>query len=301
MRAFSTPGCLLISAALALNGCALAPVQATVDQNIRLWPGAAPGTEDWTGPEEYKEQSGPYGTIHIKSNVTVPSMTVVRPGKANGTAMLVLPGGAFGVLAWDVEGTEIARWLADRGITAFILKYRVTGLKLAPDQQMPTTVAEWLALLEPRRKIAVADAMQAVRLLRANAAEYRIDASRIGMMGFSAGAATTIGAVLEGDVGSRPNFAVPIYGMPMIEPKPPTDAPPLFLVHAQDDAAVPAERSTQMFEAWTKGKRPAELHIYAKGGHGFGMRKQELPLDHWPDAFEAWLNALGLLAPAPGS
>ena len=270
--------------------------QSPKEEVVRLYPGQAPGTEDWTGDEVHRtDPKGVGGEVHIVTNVTVPSFTVVRPmpGKANGTGMLVLPGGGFGVLAWDIEGTEVARWLADRGITAFILKYRVGAPKLAPDAKPISDIASILRLMEPRRKFAVADASQAIRLIRKDAARYRVRPDRIGMIGFSAGAITTMGVILEGDAAVRPNLAAAIYGLMMVEnPKVPADAPPVFVAAAQDDWI--GVRGTEIFDLWTKAKRPAEIHIYQKGGHGFGIRPK-LPASHWAKDFEIWLGSQGFL------
>jgi len=271
------------------------------DEVVRVWTGDAPGAAPLSAAETSRRQRSGENDITVVQNVSVPTLTVVRPapGTANGTAMVVLPGGAFMALAWDLEGTEVARWLAERGITAFVLKYRVSELQLPPGAATPD-FAELIRLVQPKRKRAVADAGQAVALIRRGAVKYGIDPDRIGMIGFSAGAVTTLGLVFEGAPEQRPNFAAPIYGMPMIpEPVVPAKAPPMFLVHAQDDTTVPPEGSTQVFDLWTKAQRPAELHVYAVGGHGFGMRPKGRPVDHWPAAFEAWLLAQGYLQRKP--
>lgn len=264
---------------------------------IQLWRGAAPGTEDWDGEEVASEVAVPAGKIQIKTNVTIPTITVFRPetGTSNGTAMIVLPGGAFGALAWDLEGTEIAHWLVSRGITAFLLKYRVRPYQLAPGEEVPSDYEGLVKALTPAWRIAMADGMQAVRVVRANADEYGIDPKRVGMIGFSAGAATTMGVVLNSDDDARPDFAAPIYGMLMEDSPVPADAPPLFIAASQEDETVPTARSAQIFSRWTEAGRSAELHVYTKGEHGFGMRPKGLPVDHWPAAFEAWLGSLGLL------
>lgn len=264
---------------------------------VRLWE-KTPAGASWTGPEQALETTAPTGSkIKVKSNVTEPTMTVVRPapGKANGTAMIVAPGGAFMALAWDLEGEEVARWLADRGITAFILKYRVGTPPRNPSDPLPTGVEELLKLIEPNRRIAIADAGQAIRLVRGNAGKYGIAADRIGMIGFSAGAMTTLGVALEAPAEARPNFIVPVYGMMHAGDHVPSDAPPAFIVTAADDATIPPSASISIFENWTAAKRPAELHIYERGQHGFGMRPQGLPVDAWPAGLEKWLKARGLL------
>ena len=268
------------------------------EEEIRLWTGAAPGTGHWTGEEVTRDHEVPAGKIIIKTNVAVPTLTLFRPApdQANGTAMLVLPGGGFGALAWDLEGTEIARWLVDRGITAFVLKYRVGPSPLPPGEEPPKDFEARVRMLEPAWRIAVADANQAVRLLRERADDYGIDPERIGMIGFSAGAATTLGAVFNPDKAVRPDFAVSMYGLLMNDAPVPADAPPLFIAATQADATVPAVGSTHLFDLWSEAGRPAELHIYIKGEHGFGMRPKGLPVDHWPAAFEAWLDSLGMLS-----
>lgn len=268
---------------------------------IQVWSDAAPGAEAWSGPETSEESPNPLGTIILKKNVSIPTLTVFRPaeGKANGTAMLVLPGGAFAALAWDLEGTEVAQWLADRGITAFLLKYRVKQWPVPPDLKIESP-ADFIPLLQKGRNFAIADAGEAVRLLRRNADEYDINPERIGMIGFSAGAITIFGVVLELDASARPDFIAPIYGFPMIaEPVLPENAPPVFLVVAQDDGLINAGHNGQISKLWNDGKRPIEMHIYEKGGHGFGMRPQNLPVDAWPTAFEAWLRSHELIRQSP--
>jgi acetyl esterase/lipase len=261
---------------------------------VRLWPGQAPGTESWTGPETIKtDPNNPFGPIQVKSNVTVPTLTVVRPapGKANGTAIVVLPGGAFQILAWDIEGTEVARRLADRGITAFLLKYRVRPGEADPAKP---AAAALMDALQSLRKIAIADAAQSVRIVRRDAARFGIRPDRVGMMGFSAGAIATLGLLLEGDPAARPNFAASIYGTPLMEkPVVPANAPPIFIASAQDDFL--SAGSVETYTLWSTAKRPAELHIYDKGGHGFGMRAKNLPVGGWPLAFDAWLTRNGYL------
>ena len=257
---------------------------------IPLWPGTPPGSpEGWTQQEQ--EAVGPKDTIRRVSNVTRPTLTVHLPESgANGTAMIVCPGGGFRILAIDHEGHDVARWLNSFGVTAFVLKYRV----------MPTGDSVSPAEAADRRKTAMAlgaaDGQQAMRLVRSRAAEWGIAPDRIGIMGFSAGGYVTAAVALATDPAGRPNFAAPIYALAPEEATPSAGAPPLFLVHADDDKTVPVvNNSVRLYSAWKKAQIPAELHIYSRGGHGFGMNKKGLAVDSWPDRLRDWLAAQGLL------
>jgi acetyl esterase/lipase len=270
-------------------------------ETMRLWPGAAPGSESWTGPEEEADADIPgVGKIHVVTNVTIPTVTVFRPaaGRANGTAMLVLPGGAYRALAWDLDGIEVARWLTTRGITAFVLRYRVRPPgPSAPSG--PETLDAFLDRTRAARDIAVADAQQALRLIRSSAARYGIKADRVGAIGTSAGAMTVYRLALAPAAAARPDFAVAASGALPPEAGRATGAPPIFIVAATDDPQVPPTRSTEAYERWTRAGRAAELHLYEKGGHGFGFRTRNLPVDGWTGALEAWLRARGLATAAP--
>jgi len=285
----------------ALVGAAPPPLQNSAEV-IRLWPGAAPGSESWTGPEEEADAEIPaVGKIHVVTNVTVPTVTVFRPpaGRANGTAMLVLPGGAFRALAWDLDGTEVAQWLAARGITAFVLRYRVRPPG-ASAPSGPETLDAFLLRTRPARDLVVADAQQALRLIRANAGKYGVRPDRVGVIGTSAGAMTVYDLALTPDAAARPDFAVAASGALPPEAGPATAAaPPIFIVAATDDPQVTPTRSTEAYERWIRAGRPAELHLYEKGGHGFGFRTRNLPVDAWPVALEAWLKARGLSGASP--
>lgn len=291
---------ILLGSAVSLSMSSAAGAQTTTTPpgEFRLWD-KTPAGASWSGSEQLVESTTPTGSkIKVKTNVTEPTLTVMRPapGKANGTAMIVAPGGAFMALAWDLEGEEVARWLADRGITAFILKYRVGTPPRRVSDPVPTGVDELLKLIEPNRQLAIADASQAIRLVRRNAGEFGVVPSKVGMIGFSAGAMMTLGVALEATPDARPDFIVPVYGMMRAGDRVPSDAPPAFIVTAADDATIPPSASISIFEIWTAAKRPAELHIYERGQHGFGMRSQGLPVDAWPAAFEKWLVARGLIA-----
>ena len=286
-------------AASASCSSAHAPAQTPAPEVIRLWPGQAPGTERWTGPEQSADAELPtLGKVHVITNVTVPTLTVFRPAAAKevGTAMIVVAGGAFRALPWDLDGLETARWLTDHGITAFVLKYRVRppGPEAAADRSFD----DFARRTEAPRDIAVADAEQAIRVVRSGAKQFGIAPDRVGMIGFSAGAMTAALAADAGDPAVRPNFAALLYGA-LLEPSGPSaGAAPVFIVAAQDDPEAPVTHSVDMFLRWTSAKRPAELHIYERGGHGFAFRRHNLPADRWPDAFQSWLTARGYLARA---
>lgn len=262
---------------------------------IPLWPAAAPGSEDWTQAETISTmQSG----LRVIRNVSQPSLTAYLPdpAKANGTAVIVCPGGAFHFLAHEHEGTQVAAWLTAHGIAAFMLKYRlirtsddfeaVVWRRLSHREELAEQMQTHAPLIR-------ADGQQAVRLVRQRAAEWGVRPDRIGIMGFSAGGSVTSAVALHYDAGSRPDFAAPIYGGHSGEGIAPDDAPPLFLVHADDDPLVPSAASLRLYNIWKAAGRPVELHIYQRGGHGFGMNKQGLPVDGWIERFGEWLGTQG--------
>jgi acetyl esterase/lipase len=284
---------------------------------IPVWPKEAPGSEKWT----QKETEFHFNNEKAKSirNVVRPTLTAFLPekSKANGTAVVVCPGGGFFFLAWESEGSEVAEWLRARGVAAFVLKYRLmdTGtteeeFKKSMQGSIMKAVAEAVkvagsgkhpALPEEVRKIselATADGRQAIKVVRDRAGEWGIKPDRIGIMGFSAGGLVTTGVATEYDAAGRPNFAAPIYGPVYKNIKVRRDAPPLFICCAGDDPLVPAGDSITLYSSWKAAGKSAELHIYAKGGHGFGMSKQGLPCDAWIDRFDDWLGQQGFLKPA---
>jgi acetyl esterase/lipase len=236
-------------------------------------------------------------------NVTQPTLTVLlpHPSVAIGTAVIICPGGAFHSLAIDHEGMDVARWLSTRGVAAFVLKYRLLPTEVS-DEDFQRRVEETLSDLNKMREVtrqigplAIADGQQAMKVVRQRASTWSIDPNRIGIMGFSAGGRVTIGVALEHDADSRPNFAAPIYGALWEDITVPADAPPLFMALANDDELA-VEPGLALYSAWRAAGHPVELHIYAQGGHGFGMRKQGLPADHWIDRFGEWLQIQGFLA-----
>jgi acetyl esterase/lipase len=266
---------------------------------IPLWPDGAPGSEDWSQQEQETVNYPPF-EIKIVRNIAQPTVTVMLPDPAvaTGTAVVVAPGGAFHFLAIDHEGWDVARWLNARGIAAIVLKYRVLETAVR-DEDFVREFGEHMAdrswLRERMPSIggmAVADGLQAVRLVRQRAAEWGIAPDRIGIMGFSAGGTVTTGVAAQYDAESRPDFAAPIYSAPWEVDTVPADAPPLFIALANDDQMA-VDTSIPLYTKWRAAGHPAELHIYAKGGHGFGMLKKGLPSDAWIERFGEWLRGEG--------
>jgi acetyl esterase/lipase len=246
-------------------------------------------------------------------NVVTPTLTAYLPekAKASGTAIVICPGGGFRFHSWDSEGVEVAKWLRERGVAAFVLKYRVmdTG---ATEQEFQKHLqvlfagaakpaANQPAPLQPDLSgiiaMAKADGLQAMKVVRQHAAEWNVSPDRVGILGFSAGGVVTMGVVMGSDVASHPNFAVPIYGGTTGGAPVPADAPPLFILCANDDNGA-AINSAKLYSDWKSAGKQAEIHIYSKGGHGFGMRKQNLPIDGWIDRLGEWLDVQGLLKAA---
>ncbi len=266
---------------------------------IELWPGLPPGAKALDRPESRVINDKTWRPLIEVHNVSIPSLTVIRPaiGQANGSAMVVLPGGAFGVLAWDIEGTEVGEFLAERGVTAFVLKYRVKDASLWEVGKFLLNRKDLGKLLGPKRDVAVEDAMQAMRLLRANAASYEIDPARVGMMGFSAGAITTMTVLQRAEDRERPDVAASIYGM-AFEPDVPAKASPLLMVVARDDPIM-AGASTDTHKAWQAAGKPSELHILDSGEHGFGMGRAGTDSMKFPGLLEDWLRRQRFIGSTP--
>lgn len=260
-----------------------------------IWPGAAPGSESWNYDEtEIKNQQD--GTRRV-ANVTRPTLTVYLPDSAaaNGTAVVICPGGGFRWLSIDREGIDLAKWLNGLGVAAAVLKYRVMRTGDEGEKDAATMAARRDTVVP----MAVADGQQAIRILRTHAAEWGISADRIGIIGFSAGGRVAAGVTLHHEAASRPNFAALIYGGTPPDVTPPADAAPLFLAQSSDDKSVkPLGNTLRIYEAWMKAGLPVEMHMYAQGGHGFGTRKRGLPADTWTERFRDWLGSQGLLKTA---
>jgi acetyl esterase/lipase len=269
---------------------------------IPLWtraPANAPAEVDVTTAKDPLIAGKP--VIRL-SNVSNPAITLYSPsGKNTGAAVVVFPGGGYHVLAIDLEGTEVCDWLNSIGVSCVLLKYRV------PDSGP-----------FPKSSAALEDAQRAVGMVRAHAAEWHIDEKRIGVLGFSAGAHLAAALSTHFDkrlydavdaadqISCRPSFEVIVYPGYLAlseqnfaanpEIKVTEKNPPAFIVQAEDDP-VHVENSTVYFLALKQAKVPAELHLYAKGGHGYGLRHTELPVTSWPQLVEGWLHAIEVLPP----
>src|SRR5579859_1158196 len=286
--------------------CAQAPAwpPASGHVTLALWPHGAPGATATTGPEgnttTAKDRLVAGKPVIRIGNVSDPTLTLYQSkGESTGPALVVFPGGGYRILAIDLEGTEVCDWLNSSGITCVLLKYRV------PDTGP-----------YPKSAAALQDAQRAVGIVRAHAAEWRIDPHRIGVLGFSAGGhlAAALSTHFEkrlydpiddsDKLSCRPDFAVVIYpgylalAEQNITPNPDIHAtdttPPAFIVQAEDDP-VHVENAVTYFMALKNAKVPAELHIYAEGGHGYGLRPTALPVTSWPHAAEIWLRTIHVL------
>jgi acetyl esterase/lipase len=270
---------------------------------INVWPGVAPGEAPNQPPEA--NNSTPKNNIagrpvYILANVSQPTLTLYSPkGKGTGAAVVVFPGGGYNILAIDLEGTEVCDWLNSAGIACVLLKYRV-----------PNTGPY------PKSPAALQDAQRALSLVRQHAAEWHIDPARIGVLGFSAGGHLAAAISTHFDqrlydpvddadkLSCRPDFAVVVYPGYLAlsennfaanaDINPTANTPPTFIVQAEDDP-VHIENSTVYFLQLKNAKVPAELHIYSQGGHGYGLRRTELPVTTWPKSVEIWLHTIGIL------
>ena len=259
---------------------------------LDLWPDGVPASGQKADSSE-EVRTNKNGILRI-TNVTRPQMTVYRPDDPNGAAVLVCPGGGYKILAYEHEGTDVCEFLTEHGVTAILLKYRVPS---------------------PRER-ALQDAQRAIGMIHHHAEEWGVDSGRIGMLGFSAGGNLTVMTCLHGsehtypmdeklDVeNSIPSFAIPVYPAYLVErgSEGPLlsditvkdTSPPLCLVHAADDPWT-ASGSFLLAVEYKKHDIPCEVHVYAKGGHGFGMKKKGLPVDAWPHRVIEWMDSMGYL------
>lgn len=239
-------------------------------------------------------------------NTACPTVTAYlpQPWKATGAAVLVVPGGGFQFVSMSNEGWPVAQWLADNGVAAFVLKYRTETTPADDEAFKQALVARFQAPRagegpSPEMQVVIgkarADAQSALRLIRANSAKWGVDPQRVGMLGFSAGAMTTMATTLADEDGARPDFIAPIYGF-MTPVTPPVRPQPMFAAIASDDPLFRGQ-GFGLIESWQKAGGSTEVHFYQGGGHGFGSRKMGTTSDLWFDQFMAWMAAQGLLKP----
>lgn len=277
-----------------------------------IWPDAAPGSAHLANEEVILERStDPENPDRAATRITIPTLTPWQPAHPNGVAIIIAPGGAYERVVLDKEGEEICQWLASIGITGFVLKYRL------PNEGHDN------GYLVPMQ-----DMQRAMRVVRANADAWGLDARRIGAMGFSAGGHVAGTAMTCWDypaypsmdeidaISARPDFSIlgyPVCGiwdalrsLPVDERAKlvtqfetdkhvRADMPPAFLFHADDDPAVPSEQSVRIYSAMKEANIEAELHIFQHGGHGFGIRRAQGPAAQWPQLCHQWLENLDLI------
>jgi acetyl esterase/lipase len=287
---------------------------AAIPDVIPLWPGAAPGSEKLTITEKITERSkDPAKPDRIYTQIVTPSLTVHRPEKPNGVVMIVAPGGGYQRIVIDKEGPDTSAWLNRIGVTAFVLKYRLPGEGH-----------------ENAQDVALQDAQRAIRVLRAHAAEWGLDPARIGFIGYSAGG--HLSAALEfffdrkiyapvdaaDQLSAKPDFSVLGYAVAgahgprpaslaglapsarlmwdyKIEATPGVKYPPTFILQADDDPTVNPMDAATIYLALKQNGTPAEMHVFRRGGHGFGIRDAKGPVTHWPDLCAEWMKEIGVL------
>jgi acetyl esterase/lipase len=305
MRLSSLAIITLLSVSLFAQEAAWEPARGHVSLN--LWPHGAPGAAPSSAAEvdttTAKDRLVAGKPVLRLANVSVPTLTVYSPhGKNTGAAIVVFPGGSYHILAIDLEGTEVCDWLNSVGITCVLVKDRV------PDSGP-----------YPKSAAALQDAQRAVGIVRSHAVEWHIDPHRVGVLGFSAGAHLSAALSTHFDqrlydpiddtdkTSCRPDFAVVVYPgylalseqnfAPNAEIHVIGKTPPTFIVQAEDDP-VHVENSTVYFLALKNAKVPAELHLYADGGHGYGLRRTGLPITAWPTLVETWLQTIQMVPAA---
>lgn len=265
---------------------------------IQLYNGAAPGSENWTWNEA--ENSNNAWNTKVVYNVSHPTLTVFEPDskQSGGAAVIICPGGAFHALSINSEGYDVAKWLVKKGVTCFVLKYRLAHS--VTNDPVKEVMGKWGKkefndAINDDIPLAIADGKEALAYVRSHADEYNVDKNKIGITGFSAGGTVAAAAAFNYTAENKPNFDAPIYPYfpdSMIADIA-RDAPPMFIAAASDDGLGLASHSVNLYQHWLTAKHSAELHMYATGNHGFGMRVQHLPSDTWIERFGDWLQQQG--------
>lgn len=258
-----------------------------------------PSEPQWVG--DAKNFYSNIWDTQVVTNVSVPTLEVFLPETPNGTAVIIAPGGGLYALSINSEGNDVAKWLNDKGIAAFVLQYRLVpsgadGVKEISDLSSsdPGKLMQNVAAVLP---YSIQDGLSAISYVREKADRFGIDPHKIGFMGFSAGGAVTLGVAYNYEIANRPDFLVPVYPWTSAQPvqPAPTDAPPMLVICATDDPLGLADGSIELYSSWHKAEKPVGLHMYSKGGHGFGMKVQGLPSDNWIERFYDWAKAQQLV------
>ncbi len=249
----------------------------------------------WQGGE--KTYFSKLWSTEVVTNVSIPTMQVFRPENPNGTSVIVAPGGGLYALSINSEGNSVAQWLNEKGITAFVLKYRLVPTGEDGVQEITDDATKNLERMVNRVNqvipYSIADGLAAVKYVRENATKFNIATNKIGFMGFSAGGAVTMGVAYNYVKTNRPDFLVPVYPWTSVYPvqEAPEDAPPMLIICASDDPLDLAPGSIELYTSWFQANKSVALQMFSKGGHGFGMKKQGLPSDNWIQRFHNWAQA----------
>ena len=278
---------------------------------IRLWPDGPPTPiESWGDEIAYENSAGIAAGSTSLRNISEATLIVMPPdGDGNGKGVIVVPGGGWTVNMWTHEGVDIANWLRSEGYTTFVLKYRVQASKVSqedfqalmaatdaavhsgtiPNANKPRAIGDLLSTPEydAARVAAAEDGRRAIAIVRERAADWGISVDSLGMIGFSAGAFLAVDVALDPQA-DQLAWIAPIYGGETRGASVPADAPPLFLAVAQDDVLCKIVEGVHA--DWSDAERSSELHVFARGQHGFGLVKQSMPSDLWTDLFLAWLR-----------
>jgi acetyl esterase/lipase len=269
---------------------------------VQIYEGAVPGTENWDWQEGIQEGSS--WRTQVVYNVAKPSLTIFAPDPAiaNGTSVIICPGGGFVALAMGNEGYDVAKWLVKKGITCFVLKYRLAHINTTDavkyfNDAIHDRDEEKLKNQQSAIPYSIADGKAAIKYVRAHAADFKINPDKIGIVGFSAGGTVAASAAFNYTPANKPNFVAPIYAYfpKAMQGKVEDDAPALFIAVAANDPLNLQPHSVDLFTAWNTVKKDAELHVFNQGGHGFGMRVQQTTSDTWIERFAEWMIAQKLL------
>lgn len=276
------------------------PISAFSQEVIKLYPGKAPGSESWDWTEK---ETNPFPNNRMLYNVSEPVLLhyPAPKDKANGTSVIVAPGGAFHILSIDNEGIRVAEWLNSLGIEAFVLKYRL--VKIESDNPFAVLMPlmndkdKLDSINAPVVEMAKNDGIAAMKYVRSNAAKYELDPGKVGFMGFSAGGTVTMSVMLSAEEQWKPDFIAPIYlyKKAVVGKDMPKKETPIFIAVATDDGLGLLPHSIELYQEWVAAGQPTELHAYEKGDHGFGFSPKGTTSDMWTQNFENWLRKRKLI------